>query len=571
MASQRPKRKRHLTERGSQYEQLRSSQRRHQYREPEQLSTSSMSSAHPSRFSDESETEDEVNNAHDDNDESGGLVRETPPREAEPNDDDWQPILGSTLLEETAEVPFETPELDNDDGDSEDSDIGVDLHINGAPRVKFTSKFRALNGSSPIAGSMTTREHTNRTLTSSLLFDWANDQVNKQLPLPVKYTSVSAYVYLLGQSRPHALAETIVEDDDASFSRFLVCLQKKKKEERLGKKRRDVMVDFDLHFETVLPPSHARSRAQTTQSGASQSTQRPRQSATQRALDDLPNQQEDLRMVAGSGLAVLTQYWRCSLNSCWNIHNMCWVDLREGERLPGRVERHYPVPNKPLEKWLDDINNRVCTIEDPSERVRALLRQYRERSVNSKQSRGMQHQQMVELQQQELDKLSRLQATIESLTELYTAKSVAEISERQRAECKKTPINSGKPAWEQLRAFFQFWYDHDGLKDPYSLYIVSIGRKMTARRHTLEELRHPSVLTSLKWTRDYRWPLLVLDRMRRRIREFIEHDSWETWFGTEHGWEVHVFEPDRDGIEREQLSMVAQDGLAMMGVLDVGE
>ncbi|KAF2623238.1 hypothetical protein BU25DRAFT_180236 [Macroventuria anomochaeta] len=169
----------------------------------------------------------------------------------------------------------------------------------------------------------------------------------------------------------------------------------------------------------------------------------------------------------------------------------------------------------------------------------------------------MRHKQLMDLQQQHNDKLGQLTATIESLTELYTAKLVSKMSEMHQKEWKPSPINSGKPDWEIVQAFFQFWYDHNNLKELYLLYIVAIACKMCDRRYVLQQLHHPKELTMLKWTRDYHWLLLVLDRMRRRFKEFIEYDGWETWFDSEHGWDIDIFKPNHDSIEQEQLEAVA--------------
>ncbi|KAF2623081.1 hypothetical protein BU25DRAFT_425102 [Macroventuria anomochaeta] len=561
MAPSRPQRKRHLTEQGSQYEQLRLSQRRHQYREAHCVSssTSSMSSAHPSCYSNET-TEDEGEGVG----AADGLIVPETPQEAEPNDPNWQQnLLEPELSSSDGERPASGQQLE-----SEDSDVGDDYSIGRAPRVKFTAKFRSLNADKPIVGSYTTREHTNRSLRLDDLIDWAQREVQKQSPVPMTYT-IAVYVYLQGQHKNSALCETIAnEDDDAAFRQFLVSLQRKKLERRaLRGARKTIVAEFDLHLYLQQPPHRLNSQllqqsqqSQPIRGGDSQQSQPTvaRRSATTRQLEELPAEVESLDVVAGHGLAAFTQSWRCMLSSCPNLHRTCWVDLRNGESLPGRSSRHYAVPNAAMTMWLADLNDRSCTVAEPSERVVAKLCQWREREINSRTARYMQHQQLLELQSQQQDQLSRLALTIESLTELYTAKSVSEMA---HDELRKSPINCNYEEWEITHAFFEYWYQHDGDKEPYSLYVVAIARTMTGQHFSLQQLRSPHELSTRSWTQDYCWLLTVLDRMRRKINEYIESPTWETWIGAEYEW-------TSEATHRERTETAARESLAAMGVFD---
>ena len=147
-------------------------------------------------------------------------------------------------------------DVDGAEPESEDSDVPNNLSIFDAPRVKFTAKFRALLSGRPIYTSLSTREHTSRNLHWPELFRWADQEVERQLPVPVTYTSVTAFVYLVSDAKKDYIAENIFKDDPAAWRRFLVSLQRKKKERRALRNRRAIIVDFDLHLEISHQARH---------------------------------------------------------------------------------------------------------------------------------------------------------------------------------------------------------------------------------------------------------------------------------------------------------------------------
>ncbi|KAG9197207.1 hypothetical protein G6514_001991 [Epicoccum nigrum] len=235
MASQAGKRKIKLTERGS---QLSESTNRRSNRTANRSSSTKLSSAHPSQH--EQSSQDYI-------------IPETPP------DDNELPrrlSAGDCFLnyvddEDDGDGDSEAaPELD--DGvttpESEDSDVN-DRSIYDAPKVKFTAKYKAYSGDRVIQSSLSMREHTNKDLDQSELFSWAAREVEKQLPVLVTYTSVTAFVYVTGQTKRECIAETIFESDAQSWRRFLVSLQLKKKERKAYRHRRAIIVEFELHLD----------------------------------------------------------------------------------------------------------------------------------------------------------------------------------------------------------------------------------------------------------------------------------------------------------------------------------
>jgi hypothetical protein len=394
MSPQAGKRKIKLTERGSQLSEL--FKRRHTQGSNDSStqdsndsstqdtnhSSSKLSSAHPSKYPGSPNAD--------------SVVPETPPDD----DDDYDDVLRRLAAGPRLHSYVEDGNDDNDDEaapesddgattcESEDSDVN-DRSINDAPKVKFTAKYKAYSGDRVIKSSLSTREHTNKDLDQLELFSWAAHEVEKQLPVPVTYTSVTAFVYVTGQAKKEYVAETIFESDAQSWRRFLASLQLKKKERKAYRYRRAIIVEFELHLDVARQTqSQGRIQGQVSQD---HETQPPRRSATQRQLDEMNDGVTEVQVMAGQYLLPLTRYWRCTLPGCPNLHNVCWVALRDGESLPGRTCYHYPVHNSAMTMWLAEIEKGDSTIELPSERILARLRQLRERSVNSRTTRAVQH------------------------------------------------------------------------------------------------------------------------------------------------------------------------------------
>jgi hypothetical protein len=486
--------------------------------------------------------EDEVVDGGQEDDDVTVHVPPTTPEAREPDDDDYRPEYREPSGCSFSHQPQPSPSPHG----ASDSDLDDDVDVYNAPRVKYEARYKAFSGGNPVNGSLSTRTQTSQSFKLEDLFMWADRIVNEQLPLPVSFTTISAFVYLQGQKKPEWLPETFKRHDELSWRRFLHLLQRKKRERDAGRGYpKAVCVDFELWLEATInqQPPFTQVRSAVRGSQPSQRTRiQGRASATERQLTQLPADQENLRVFAGNALAVLTRRWRCTLATCFNIHGTCWVKLREGEQMPGRVENHYAAWNPAIRQWLSDIKDEVCTVDDPSDAVRALLRQSRERSANTRATQHIRHQELLSVQQHQSKRLSQLSGTIESLAQLYTARSTAELTRMQSFESKLNPLNSGKQEWEILRAFFQFWWERDRHNDPHCVYIVDVARRVSQVRLSVAEMRDPRVLTTLKWTRDWGWPLIVLDRMRRRMTQFIEHDQWEIYFGMEHGWDTQVFE-----------------------------
>lgn len=309
--------------------------------------------------------------------------------------------------------------------ESEDSDVN-DISIVNAPKVKFTAKYKAYTGDKVIHSSLSTREHTNKDLDLFGLFAWASHEVEKQSPVPVTYSSVTAFVYVTGQAKKEYIAETIFEFNPPSWRRFLVALQLKKKERKAYRHRRAIIVEFELHLDIArqsLPQSRIQGQIPQLQDHEAQplSETPRRQTATQRQLDELNEGASELQVMAGQYLLPLSRYWRCTLPGCFNLHNVCWVALRDGERLPGRSCHHYAVYNSAMTMWLAEIEKGDSSIETPSERIIARLRQLRERSVNSKTTRGMQHSEIIGQLQEQNTALQHQTAALQQISEIATS------------------------------------------------------------------------------------------------------------------------------------------------------
>ncbi|KAG9199710.1 hypothetical protein G6514_008265 [Epicoccum nigrum] len=281
MAIQAGKRRIKLTERGSQLSELLSrytedtnnssqntqstnrrstqSSNRRSTRSSNRQSSSNLSSAHPSRHQRSSDADSVVPETPRITPCNNGLSGDSLERELDN-------ILASNdgNKDENEDDDEYDDEEDDENGrapESEDSDVANELSVFDAPRVKFTAKFRALLGGKPIYTSLSTREHTSKNLHWPELFRWADQEVERQLPVPVTYKSVTAFVYLVNDAKKDYVAENLFKDDPVSWRRFLVSLQQKKKEQRMSRKRKNqkaIGVDFNLYLE-IYQHQHMRS------------------------------------------------------------------------------------------------------------------------------------------------------------------------------------------------------------------------------------------------------------------------------------------------------------------------
>jgi hypothetical protein len=269
-----------------------------------------------------------------------------------------------------------------------------------------------------------------------------------------------------------------------AFTKLLTLLQEKRKEREAAAKRgpvKEIWVDFDLFVEPDGPQFR---RGEGNVLG---------RNPTKRQLLTLPNTQAELLALEGQITEVVT-YWRCELSGCSNHPYVCWVALREGEGLPGRVENHYKVTKGILDIWNRELRRGLCHVEDPSENIRTLLRQERERRRTVKKGEAS-------------PVLNEVNATLTELARLYAAKSQAELA--ASAPRGYVPFGGTHVAFRVSQTFFQWWYDHED-----DLYrkgdIGKVGRCAVDGKHSIEDLRNPGNLSARAWKREFDCPILQL-------------------------------------------------------------
>jgi hypothetical protein len=213
----------------------------------------------------------------------------------------------------------------------------------------------------------------------------------------------------------------------------LQLLQERKKERDAKRGAvKEIWVDFDL----FVQPDEQFRRGEGNILG---------RNPTERQLLSLPATQAELFATEGQITEVIT-YWRCELSGCSNHPYICWVALRDGEGLPGRVENHYKVTKGMLDIWNRELRRGLCTVEEPSENVRTLLRQERERRRTVKKDEAS-------------PVLNKVNATLTELARLYAAKAQAELA----ASAPRGYVLFGGThvAFRVSQTFFQWWYDHE--------------------------------------------------------------------------------------------------------------
>ncbi|KAF2622938.1 hypothetical protein BU25DRAFT_462338 [Macroventuria anomochaeta] len=90
--------------------------------------------------------------------------------------------------------------------------------------------------------------------------------------------------------------------------------------------------------------------------------------------------------IAGRGLSQVQKYWKCTLAHCYNIDNTCWVDIDEGEELPGRLERHHEVPGPTIMNWDRELLHGTSTLERPSGNIVRQLYAFKAREKRAAKS-----------------------------------------------------------------------------------------------------------------------------------------------------------------------------------------
>jgi hypothetical protein len=221
-------------------------------------------------------------------------------------------------------------------------------------------------------------------------------------------------------------------------------------------------------------------------------------------------------------------YWRCELNGCLNHPYVCWVALREGEGLPGRVENHYRVTKGILDIWNREIRRGLSDVEDPSETIRTLLRQERERRRTVKKDKA-------------LPILNEVNATLTELARLYAAKAQAELAASAPREY--VPFGGTHFPLRVSQAFFQWWYDHED--DIFRKGDIGrAGRAAVTGMYSIEDLQNPGKLSAVIWKRDFNCPVRLLFQMREMVESFMKDPSLEGYVDVGKGWDYAVFEPE---------------------------
>jgi hypothetical protein len=200
---------------------------------------------------------------------------------------------------------------------------------------------------------------------------------------------------------------------------------------------------------------------------------------TERQLLSLPATQAELLATEGQITEVITS-WRCEHQGCPNHPYTCWVALRDGEGLPGRVENHYKVTKGILDIWNRELRRGLSDVDNPSENVRTLLRQERERRRTVKKDEAS-------------PVLNEVNATLTELARLYAAKAQAELA--ASAPRQYVPFGGTHVAFRVSQTFFQWWYDHEDdifLKDD----IGRAGKAAVIGMYSVEDLGNPGKLSS---------------------------------------------------------------------------
>jgi hypothetical protein len=109
------------------------------------------------------------------------------------------------------------------------------------------------------------------------------------------------------------------------------------------------------------------------------------------------------------------------------------------------VENHYKVTKGVLDIWNRELRRGLCSVEEPSENIKTLLRQKRE------ERRGVKKDELSPI-------LNEVNATLTALASLYAAKAEAELT--ASAPQVYVPFSSTQGAFRVSQTFFQWWYDH---------------------------------------------------------------------------------------------------------------
>ncbi|KAF1935287.1 hypothetical protein EJ02DRAFT_471311 [Clathrospora elynae] len=420
-------------------------------------------------------------------------------------EDDGPDGAGATEDEDVEEVDEGDPVTD-----AEDFDVKL-------PRVNFMARWRAFLGKERLPCLQTSSENSHN-LSLQGLFEWAKTQVNKQLPVRYSITSLTAAVYFTGQPKQSYWVQSLEEEKGTTFSVLLRLLQKKR-EERKARTRgpvKDIWVDFDLYVAPAsAPASNIPIRGIGNQFGSGQTP-------TERMLNQLPTVQAQLLATEGHASDVII-HWKCTHRGCRNHPLTCWVALKDG----------------------------VSSVLDPSENVRSLLRQEKERA------RGGKKDGTVSVL---LEEIAGVKELLLRISQAYAAKGAAELA-ANIPKSEYAPFGSQYPPFRLLQAFFQWWYDQTPKHDTtMQADITYLGNLAVRADWSLDFICNPCKISLQLWREvTLSCSLKRLYQMRTQIEQFVEDKHWETYINKETGWNQADFEPE---ILR-QLAAEAEDLLAL--------
>lgn len=470
--------------------------------------------------------------------------------EANQSSDLGQELGGNNILSDSLFLPEldeKSSEIGRDDdhhGDDEgDPSTAEEDYVCDLPRVNFMARWRIFSGKETLPGLSTCRE-SSRNMELDHLFSWAKRQVNRQLPVRYSIRLLTATVYFQKQPKTTQWVQTLEEERQETMSRFLRMLAKKREErEQLKPKQvKEIWVDFDLF---LMPDSR-------TYPGNQFGTGR---TPTERQLNQLPFTQAELLATEGSTSDVII-FWKCTSTRCYNHLNVCWVALREGEALPGRVEQHYPVRHNVLYVWNREIRMNISTVLEPSETVRALLRQERERRRT-----GMRGEARGEAGGASTSDMADVKELLSGLIKVYSTKAAAELAAQTYPVASSyVPFGSKYPPHKVVQGFFQWWYDQESTDDFYQGLLPRIGNHVLEQGWDIEFLRNSGKLTGLLWKEIIGERIKSLYDMRLKIEQFVKDEHWETYVDQEQSWKAAIFDP-------ELYTEIAEDAEALEGIV----
>ncbi|KAF1945254.1 hypothetical protein EJ02DRAFT_509704 [Clathrospora elynae] len=340
--------------------------------------------------------------------------------------------------------------------------------------------------------------------------------------------------------------QSLEEEKGTTFSVLLRLLQKKREERKARTQGpvKDIWVDFDLYVAPAsAPASNIPIRGIGNQFGSGQTP-------TERMLNQLPTVQAQLLATEGHASDVII-HWKCTHRGCRNHPLTCWVALKDGEVLPGRVENHYTVPHRILERWNMEIRQGVSSVLDPSENVQSLLRQEKERA------RGGKKDGTVSVLSEEIAGVKELLLRI---SQAYAAKGAAELA-ANIPKSEYAPFGSQYPPFRLLQAFFQWWYNQTPKHNTtMQAEITYLGNLAVRADWSLDFICNPCKISLQLWREvTMSCSLKRLYQMQTQIEQFVEDKHWETYINKETGWNQADFEPE---ILR-QLAAEAEDLLAL--------